>query len=307
MKNTKGTKTQLFSIMIVSIFLAVSFTSTVAFQAVRSTPQATTSPLFQGRLHRIITNEQTFSLSRSYLGKNIPIDIPLPSRDILTKETLDQLLSPTITAYLRALDPAILQTWDNILTIAQNNILEINKIIRQEYTTYQQLFTEFSDLSTEQATTLFLENIRSVDLSDDYVYPAGAASQLPIQNITSGFFCNITSGQFCQITSQPICQITTQPICSLTKGFFCWTIYGPICPTTGIKCHPPTSRPTLCSIFAAAGKLLKTVLVVLLLAVVIFVPLGILSLAIITVFAPDRCEQIHERVTIWFNCTTPQK
>jgi hypothetical protein len=44
-----------------------------------------------------------------------------------------------------------------------------------------------------------------------------------------------------------------------------------------------------------------------LLAVVIFVPLGILSLVFITAVNPDRCTQIHDRITTWFNCTTPER
>jgi hypothetical protein len=63
----------------------------------------------------------------------------------------------------------------------------------------------------------------------------------------------------------------------------------------------------LCTLFAAAGKILKTLIIVVLLAAVIFVPLAILALVFITVFNPERCNQIHERITTWFNCTAPEK
>jgi hypothetical protein len=193
-----------------------------------------------------------------------------------------------------------------LLIIAKTNLDEINRIIRQDYTEFQTLINTYSALSEQEATNQFLEKIRTINFQDLTNVSNIQISETPTKSITSGLLCNITSGQFCQITSQSICQITTQPICSLTKGFFCWTIYGPICPTTGVKCHPPTTRPIPCSIFAVTGKILKTIIIVLLLAVVIFVPLAIVSLVLVTIFNPERCEQTHQQITTWFNCTTPE-
>ena len=161
-------------------------------------------------------------------------------------------------------------------------------------------------MSLQDAQKHFLELVSSLDVTT--LTTASSTSRVSDQrgNLTTGPICNITSGQICQITTQPICLITTQPICFITKGVVCWTIIGPICPTTGIKCHTPTARPLLCSIIAASGKILKTLILVLLLAMVIFVPLAILSLVLITVFNPERCEEIRGRITTWFNCTSPE-
>jgi hypothetical protein len=241
-----------------------------------------------------------------YIGKGKPIEISLPTREVLTEAMLNQLSTEEIKDKIRFLSSDLVEKWESIITIARNNLAEINSIIRQDYTEFQTIITEYYAFSEQEAKDQFLEKIRAVDLQELKETDATPTPYEPAGNITSGVLCNITSGQFCQITTQPICKITTQPICSITKGFMCWTIIGPICPTTGIKCHPPTSRPTLCSIFAAAGKILKTIIIVLLLATVIFVPLVILSLVLITVFNPERCNQIHERITTWFNCTTPE-
>ena len=284
----------------------LSFSSTVAFQSMNLSESQSCSPLFQRRLNTIIDPVNNPSFSPSYLGQDKSLGIPLPTREIFSEEILIQLSSREISNQIKQLDSSLCAKWNDILSIAENNVEEINRIIRQDYAFYQRLYTEFSSLSPEQATEQFLEKLSMIDyrsFSQGNIY---SSSQPSSGNITTGPICNITSGQFCQITSQPICQITTQPICLITKGFFCWTIYGPICPTTGIKCNPPTSRPVLCSLFAAAGNILKAIIIVLLLSTVIFVPLAILSLVFITVFNPERCEQIHERITLWFNCTVPE-
>jgi hypothetical protein len=299
-------KTVLISLGIVAIFLMVSFTSVVGFHAVNSSQKNTNSPLFHLRLEKIANPEKTPSLSPLYIGKGKPVQISLPTREVLTEEMLHQLSSEDVKEKVRLLSSDLLQKWENILTIAENNLAEINSLIRQDYTEFQALISEYYSLSEQEAKDQFLEKIRTLDLqglNDAYTISTPKNSG---GNITSGPLCNITSGQFCQITSQPICKITTQPICSIITGFFCWTIFGPICPTTGIKCHPPTSRPKLCSFFISAGKILKTIIILMLLATVIFVPLAILSLVLITVLNPARCDQIHQRITTWFNCTIPE-
>jgi hypothetical protein len=304
-KNMKK-KTVLISIGIATLFLLVSFTSAVGFHAVNSSQQNTNSPLFHNRLGNIIRQDTNPSLSPSYIGKDKQIEIPLPIREVLTEEMMNQLSSKDVTEKISLLDSDSRQKWDTILTIAQNNLPEINRMIRQDYAEFQTLITEYYSLSEQEAKDRFLENIRALDLQELKQADSIPLSSKPAGNITSGPLCNITSGQFCQITTQPICKITTQPICSITKGFMCWTIFGPICPTTGIKCHPPTSRPKLCSFFVSAGKILKTIIILLLLATVIFVPLAIVTLVLITVFNPARCNQMQERITTWFNCTTPE-
>jgi hypothetical protein len=300
-------KTVIFSIGITILFLMVSLTSVVGFQAVNTSLKNSSSPLFHLRLEKITNQGNTPALTPMYIGKDKTIQIPLPTREVLTEEILNQLSTEEIREKVRFINSDLVEKWGRILTIARNNLAEINSIIRQDYMEFQTLVTEYYAMSTQDAQERFLEQICELSLSEPNVENINQLSYETRGNITSGLLCNITSGQFCQITTQPICKITTQPICSITKGFMCWTIIGPICLTAGIKCHPPTSRPTLCSIFAAAGKILKTIIIVLLLATVVFVPLVILSLVLITVFNPERCDQIHERITTWFNCTTPER
>jgi len=305
MKKTLKKKTMLASIVIAAIILTMSFTSAVSFQAVVSSRNTTNSPLFRLRLEKITKQGENPALLPLYVGKGTPAQIPLPTREILTEEILNQLSSKEVKEKVRVLGNDLLHRWEVVLTIVRSNLAEVNRIIRRDYTEFQTLLAKFSTLSEQQAQDQFLERIQTLDTTELENTNVMSRTITPLGNITSGPLCNITSGQFCQITSQPICNITTQPICSLTKGFFCWTVYGPICPTTGIKCHPPTSRPTLCSIFTAAGKILKALIIIVLLASVIFVPLAIVSLVLITVFNKDRCNQIHERITTWLNCTAP--
>jgi len=306
MEKTIKRKTMFLSVGIATIFFILSFTSVVSFQAIRSSQTTTITPLFHRRLENIIHLEKIPSLSPMYIGKDRPVQIPLPTREIITKDILTQLSSDAVKEHIRLLNPDLLQKWDSILTIAKNNLAELNRIIRQNYNEYFVYLSKFSLSSKQEAQNQFIDMIHNLELPELKQHTQVSTENTSPRNITTGLLCNITSGQFCQITTQPICQITTQPICSLTKGFFCWTIYGPICPTTGIKCNPPTSRPVLCNIFGAAGKILKTIILILLLATVIFVPIAILSLVFITVSNPERCEQIHEQITLWFNCTTPE-
>lgn len=306
MKHAMKKKTIVCSLGIAGILCMVTLTSTVAFQSVAHSEKLTSSPLFQSRLNSILSQGRNPSFSSLYIGKERSVDILLPAREVLSRQIINQLSSDEVYEKLRCLDSDLCSKWREIVLILENNLAEINRIIRQDFTSYQRLYTEFSSLSDEQVTQRFLEQIHMIDLQTYKQNEIGDSVQFTTGNITTRPICNITSGQFCQITTQPICQITTQPICLITKGFFCWTIYGPICPTTGIKCHPPTSRPILCSIFAAAGKILKAIIIVVLLATVIFVPLAVLSLVFITVFNPERCEQIHQKITLWLNCTTPE-
>jgi hypothetical protein len=306
MIKTMGKYTGLFSVGIVTILITISFTSTVAFQSMDSIQQSTSSPLFYIRLKNTISREKKPSISPMYLGVNKTIEIPLPTRELLTDELLNSLSSEAVKAKISLLNEDLAEKWDVICDIARDNLAEINRIIRQNYTEYQKLIQQFFMLSEQEAKTQFLEKIQSLDIQSLFRSDTSFITNNPVGNITTGPICNITSGSFCQITTQPICQITTQPICLITKGFFCWTVFGPICKTTGIKCHPPTSRPTLCSIFAVAGKILKTLIILILLATVIFVPVAILGLVFITVFNAERCDQIRQQLTVWFNCTTPE-
>lgn len=306
MEKTIKRKMVYLSVGISTIFFILSFTSAVSFQAVRSSQTTTITPLFHHRLEHIIHMEKTPSFTPSYIGKDRPVQILLPTREIFTEDILTQLSSDEVKENVRLLCPDLLQNWDGILTIARNNLAELNRIIRQDYNEYSNYLSKFSLSSKQETKNQFIDMLHALELQGFQQNKQVPKEDPSLGNITTGSLCNITSGQFCQITTQPICQITTQPICSLTKGFFCWTIYGPICPTTGIKCHPPTSRPVLCSIFGVAGKILKTIILVLLLATVIFVPIAILSLVFITISNPERCEQIHEQITLWFNCTAPE-
>jgi len=299
-------KAALFSIICTLLIFLVSFTSVVGFQAVNKEANTSHSPLFHLRLEKVTNQDSAAALSALYLGKDKEIDIPLPTREIFTEGLLNQLSTDEVRRNVCLLDNDFGEKWDILLTIARNNLAEINRVIRQDYLQFQTLVSGYYDMSAQDAQAEFLAQMRLLDVHELTEQHLNQPASEPLGNLTTGPLCNITSGWFCQLTSQPICQITTQPICLITKGVFCWTIIGPICPTTGIKCNTPTVRPLLCSIFAAAGKILKTLIIVLLLATVIFVPLAILSLVFITVFNPERCDQIHERITTWFNCTAPE-
>lgn len=306
MEKSLTKKTMFFSIGSATIILILSISSAVSYQAVLSSQTRTNSPLFHLRLEKIIDNADYSSFVPSYIGKDKPVQIFLPNREIFTEDIFNQLSSNEIKEQILLINPELSQKWDDLLVYAKNNIAGINREMRQNYNDYQLYTSRYSLLSKQEAQSQLIDLLKDISFEDFEQNMRIPTQEVSSRNITTGPLCNITSGQFCQITSQPICQITTQPICSLTRGFFCWTIYGPICPTTGIKCHPPTTRPTICTIFAAAGKILKSVILVLLLATVIFVPLGILSLVFITISNPDRCDQIHEKITMWFNCSTPR-
>jgi hypothetical protein len=122
------------------------------------------------------------------------------------------------------------------------------------------------------------------------------------QNITSGIICNITSGSICSITSQPICALTLHPICTLiTMTPMCNTMMGIRCPTAGIKCVPPTTG-ALCLFLKNLGPIFKALLIITIIGIILFLP----AIALITIFAPDTCTNLKNRITAWFNCSTNQ-
>jgi hypothetical protein len=303
MEKTIKKKTMIFSIGIAVIFLAVSLTSVVGFQAVSSSQKNSNSPLFHLRLEKITNQKENPSLSSNYVGKGSLVEIPLPTREAITEEMLNQLSTEAVKEKVRDLNSDLVEKWDSILAVARYNLPELNSIIRQDYSEFQALVTKYYAVTTQDATGQFQALIRGVNVKELTEVNSNPVPYEPRGNITSGPICNITSGQICQITTQPICKITTQPICSITKGFICWTVFGPVCPTEGIKCNPPTAHPKLCDFFANAGKILKTILILVILAVVIFIPFAVITMALITAVNPDRCTQIHERITTWFNCT----
>jgi len=305
MERTMKKKTAIFSLCIAVIFLLVSLTSVVGFQAVNSSQGNSNSPLYHLRLATITNQKKNPSPFSSYLGKGNPIEIPLPTREVLTEEILDQLSTEEVKEKVRLVNGDLEKNWESILAIARSNLVELNKIIRQDFSGFQALVSEYYAMSNQEAQGLFLEQMRAFDVQGLDGISAVQTPYEPRGNITTGPICNITSGQICQITTQPICEMTTQPICSVTKGFFCWTVFGPLCKTVGIKCHPPTSHPKLCSFFQNAGKILKAIILLLILAATIFIPFAVLTLTFITVVNPQRCTQIHERITVWFNCTIP--
>lgn len=299
-------KALVFSIGSSALILLVSLTSVVGFQAVHSEGNSSSSPLFHLRLEKVTNQDSTPAFSAVYIGKDKDIEIPLPTREIFTESMLDQLSAREVRDNVCSVDEELGEKWDLLLAIARNNLAEINRAIRQDYLAYQHLVSTYYEMSRQDVLAEFLAQSRLLNVNELAEMQTDHASSGPGGNLTTGIFCNITSGTFCQITSQPICLFTTQPICFITRGIFCWTIIGPLCPTTGIKCSTPTVRPLLCSLFVAAGKILKTLIIVLLLAAIIFVPLAIVSLVFITMFNPERCDQIRERITTWFNCTTPE-
>jgi hypothetical protein len=306
MERTVKKKTAMVSLGIAMIFLSVSFTSVVGFQAINSSQDASNSPLYHLRLENVLNQKKNPSYSSSFLGKGNPAEIPIPTREVITMELLDQLSTDAVKEKVSSMGGGLGKQWDTMLAIARSNLAELNSIIRQDSMGFQGLVNSYYKMSKQDVQGLFLEQMKALDVQGLKNASVTQGSYEPQRNITSGPICNITSGQLCQITSQPICKITTQPICLVvTKGVFCWTVLGPLCPTAGIKCNPPTTHPKLCDFFTHAGKLLKAILTVLLAAAVVLIPLAVISLALITAVNPDRCAQIHDKITSWFNCTAP--
>ena len=96
MEKTIKKKTVIFSIGITILFLMVSLTSVVGFHAVNTSLKISNSPLFHLRLEKITNQKNNPSLSPMYIGKDKPIEIPLPTREVLTEAMLNQLSTEEI-------------------------------------------------------------------------------------------------------------------------------------------------------------------------------------------------------------------
>ncbi|HWR62880.1 MAG TPA: hypothetical protein VN365_00570 [Candidatus Thermoplasmatota archaeon] len=147
MEKTRQRKTILLSFGIASIILLMSFTSAVSFYTVRSTQVTTVSPLFHRRLENILHQEKNTAFSSLYIGKDQPVQIPLPTKNILTDEILNQLSDESVKEQVRLLNNDLSQQWDSLLAMAKNNLAEINRIIRQDYNLYQNYLLKYSEFS----------------------------------------------------------------------------------------------------------------------------------------------------------------
>jgi hypothetical protein len=209
MENTIKRKTLFLSVGIATIFFILSFTSMVSFQAVRSSQTTTITPLFHHRLENIIHLETTPSFAPMYIGKDRSVQIPLPTREILTEDILTQLSSDEVKEHIGLLSPDLLQKWDSILAIAKNTLAELNRIIRQNYNEYYVYLSKVSLSSKQEAQNQFIDMLHNLELQGLKQNNQVPTEDVSPRNITTGLLCNITSGQFCQITTQTICQITT--------------------------------------------------------------------------------------------------
>jgi hypothetical protein len=113
---TTTKKIVLLSIGVAILFLLVSFTSAVGFQSVVSSQSKITSPLFNLRLEKIINQGNNPSLSSLYIGRDRPVEIPLPTRELLTEEMLNQLSSKEIQEKISLLNRNLSQKWDAFLS-----------------------------------------------------------------------------------------------------------------------------------------------------------------------------------------------
>lgn len=290
------------SFFIVCIVVFASFNPVIGFFSMKNS-ECSNSPLFATRIQRV-QNLQPSSLTSQFLGKNAPVDIFLPPRYIIKKDMLGGLSKVNIQKKFGNLDHIVLDKWHFALQLAENNLPALNRMIREDSVQIRNLIQKYLDLPENELQQVFLSKLNEINLQD-----YGALSSLSptifkvdTTNITTGPICNITSGPICSITSQPICDLTSQPICNLiTITPPCLTLMGIRCPTAGLKCNTPTTG-TICEFFSKLGPLLKAIAVILIIALIIFIPVVIL----VSILNVDACTEFRNKITYMFNCSTPE-
>ena len=289
----------ILSIVIACTVVLTSFNPVVGFFSSNNSV-VKGSPLFSVRTQRV-QNLQTSSLTPQYIGKDLPIDILLPTRNVIQEDTLRELSKIDVQNKIGNIDQEILNKWQLVLMLAENNLQEINKIIREENVELMDLIEKYQKLTEDELKQEFLTNLNNINLQNEIIVKASSTktNNAGNANITSGILCNLTSGPICKLTSQPICQLTSQPICDfITILPPCLTLMGLRCPSAGFKCNLPTSG-TICKILTKLGPILKTIAIILIIAIIIFIPVIVL----VSILNTETCTNIRDQITYLFNCT----
>ena len=277
--------------------LLLPLTPAITIQTVQNTHP--NNPLFNTRITRITSPYQP-SQYRNYIGQNTQTSIPVPSRVLITSDNIDYLIQNT--QKLPNANPNIQHKWIIILDLLSSLTQQLNSYYRENKHEINQLLTKYRQMNPSTLEELLYTHLEQIPINDLKTIQNSQPNIQHTQNITSGIICNITSGSICSITSQPICALTLHPICTLiTMTPMCNTMMGIRCPTAGIKCVPPTTG-VLCLFLKNLGPIFKALLVITIIGILLFLP----AIALITLFAPDTCTNLKNRITACFNCSTTQ-
>lgn len=292
-----------FSIVLACILILTSFNPVIGYFSMKNSRNKN-SPLFTVRIQRV-QNLQTSTLTSKYLGKHTLINIVFPTRYIIKNDMLRELSEIEIQKKIGIVDNDVLNKWNFVLQVTENNLVAINKILREESVELRNLIEEYLKLSDDELKQVFLNNLNGLNLHEYSVLPIYSPKKFNSRttNITSGFFCNITTGPICSITTQPICELTSQPICDLITILPpCLTLMGLRCPSVGLKCNSPPTTGKICDILTQLGPLLKAVAIIVIIALILFIPI----IMIVSVLNTNACSNIRDQITYVFNCTTPE-
>ena len=272
----------------------------IPFHAALSKPPTTTqsTPLFDARINQVTAQYHT-NPSYTYLGQEDPYTIQITSRNLITTHHITQLQETT--PQLPNASPLSQQKWTLLLKHSHSLLHHLNSVYRENSQEIKTFIDHYTTLDATQQLTELNQMLSDLSLTDLQELTNTQVLEQPAQNtnITSGAICNITSGAICQITTQPICGLTLQPLCALiTMTPPCITLMGFRCPTAGFKCNPPTTG-TICQIWTKLGPVVKSLFLVLIAAVILFLP----AVLLVTILAPQFCSNIQERITTRFNCT----
>ncbi len=277
--------------------LLLPLTPAINLQTVQNTPHDT--PLFYTRITRLTSPYQP-SQYRNYIGQNTQTSIPVPSRVVITPDNIEYLIQNA--QKLPNSNPNTQHKWTTILDLLPSISQQLNTYYRENQHEINQLLTKYRKMDPSTLEELLYTHLKQIQINDLKTIQNAQPNIHHTQNITSGIICNITSGSICSITSQPICALTLHPICTLiTMTPMCNTMMGIRCPTAGIKCVPPTTG-ALCLFLKNLGPIFKALLIITIIGILLFLP----AIAVITLFAPDTCTNLKNRITVWFNCSTNQ-
>ena len=259
----------------------------------------TENPLFNTRISRLTQPYKSIGYS-SYIGQDTTNTLPIPTRTLITYDLISRLQTTAPT--LPSSDQGLQQKWQTVLQLLPTLIEQLNNAYREDINEIQTLLSRIKTMDSSSLKQLLFNELNHLKMDDLHSLKTEtqSTSKQINQNITSGIICNITSGTICSITTQPVCALTLQPLCAfITMTPPCLTLMGIRCPTAGLKCNAPTTG-TLCQLWGKIGPIIKSILIILLIGLVLFLPVILL----VTIFAPDICTNIQNRITVWLNCST---
>jgi hypothetical protein len=257
------------------------------------------NPLFNTRISRLTRSYESIGYS-SYIGQHTTNTLPIPTRTLITHNLISQLqkIAPTLPTS----DQELQQKWHTLLQLFPTLIEQLNNVYRENIKDIQTHLSRIKTMDSSSLEQLLFEELNHLKMDDlQHLKTETQSTSTQInQNLTSGIICNITSGTICSITTQPVCALTLQPLCAfITVTPPCLTLMGIRCPTAGLKCNTPTSG-TLCQLWGTIGPIIKSILIIVLIGLLLFLPVILL----VTIFAPDICTNIQNRITVWLNCST---